>query len=296
MARYGRPYDPSIPSRVSDAGEADQYMASKATGSLRGKAVLVAGASSGIGRQVAIQLARRGAAVAVTARRAELLDSLSAEIRQAGGRCFAGQADATDPGAVEAFLDAAERDLGPVHAALLNIGAGPASHLPTANGAEILAVMRMNYDVTVNFLVPLVTRMRGRGGGLIAHTSSLAAFTGVPMQGPYSAAKSAARILIDTYRTELRGTGIRFLSVYPGFVATEKSADDGLPAPFEIPEAVCAARIIRAMESRRNDVAFPWQTAALTRLLRVAPKPLAGKIMLGFVPEGWIEAGEVPAA
>ena len=261
-----------------------------AAGSVSGKTVLVAGASSGIGRQVALQLAARGATVVATARRADLLDSLAAEIRLRGGTCFTAPADATDPAAVEAFLTGAEAEVGPIHAALLNIGAGPEYHMPTVTAAEILTAMQMNYDVTVNFLAPLVARMRERGG-LIAHTNSLAGFMGVPMQGPYSAAKAAVRILIDTYRTETRGTGIRFLSVYPGFVATERSTDDGIPAPFEITEERCAALIVRAMESNRRDVAFPWQTAALTRLIRLAPKPLASKIMLGFVPDGWLEHG-----
>jgi short-subunit dehydrogenase len=260
-----------------------------ATGSLSGKTVLVAGASSGIGRQVALQLAERRATVIATARREDLLDSLAAEIRAGGGRCHVEPVDACDPAAAELLLARAEGELGPIDAALLNIGAGPEYHTPTASAAEIRSAMQANYDVTVNFLAPLVARMREHGGGLIAHTNSLAGFAGVPMQGPYSAAKAAARILIDTYRTESRGSGVRFLSVYPGFVAAERSTGDGLPAPFEITEQQCAAHIIRAMESKRDDVAFPWQTAALMRLLRVLPKPLASSVMLGFTPDGWLE-------
>jgi NAD(P)-dependent dehydrogenase (short-subunit alcohol dehydrogenase family) len=258
------------------------------TRSLRGRTLLVAGASSGIGRHVALQAAARGAALVVTARSGDLLDSLAELIRAGGGTCLALPADATDPVAVEAMLATAEAQAGPIDAALLNVGAGPAYHLPTATTADVLGAMRANYETTVNYLVPLVARMRGRGG-LIAHTNSLAGLVGVPMQGPYSAAKAAVRILLDTYRTELRGSGIRFLSVHPGFVATERTSGDGIPAPFEISEQQCAARIIRAMESGRTDVAFPWQTATLTRLLRILPKPLAGRIMLSFVPDGWLD-------
>jgi len=261
---------------------------SVSTGSLRGRTVLIAGASSGIGWHVARQVAGRGAAVVVTARSAELLDALAVRIRSEGGTCLALPADGTDPEAVEAMLVAAEAALGPIHAALLNIGAGPAYHLPTATVGDVLGAMRVNYETTVNYLVPLVARMRDRGG-LIAHTNSLAGFLGVPMQGPYSAAKAAVRILLDTYRTELRGSGIRFLSIYPGFVATERTSDNVIPAPFEISTEQCATRIVRAMESRRDDVVFPWQTAALTRLLRIVPKPLASRIMLGFVPDGWLD-------
>jgi len=255
---------------------------------LRGRTVLLAGASSGIGRQVALRLARQDTTLVLSARRPQLLDSVAAEARALGGRCLALPVDATDPAAVEASLSRAEAEVGPIHAALLNIGAGPEYHLPTATTAEISAAMRVNYDVTVNYLVPLVARMRTRGG-LIAHTNSLAGFAGVPMQGPYSAAKAAARILIDTYRTELRGSGIRFLSIYPGFVATERTADDGIPAPFEISADQCAQRIVSAMESSRDDVAFPWQTATLARALRVMPKPLATRLMLRFVPAGWLD-------
>jgi short-subunit dehydrogenase len=265
-------------------------------GGLRGKTILIAGASSGIGRQVALQLARYDTSLVVSARSAPMLDSLAAEIRSLGSRCLAIPVDATDSAAVEASLSRAEAEVGPIDAALLNIGAGPEYHLPTATAGEISAAMRNNYDVTVNYLVPLVARMRGRRG-LIAHTNSLAGFVGVPMQGPYSAAKAAVRILMDTYRTELRGSGIRFLSIYPGFVATERTADDGIPAPFEISTQRCADRIVSAMESHRDDVSFPWQTAALTRALRILPKPLAGRIMMSFVPAGWLDkpAGQVPA-
>jgi hypothetical protein len=72
-------------------------------------------------------------------------------------------------------------------------------------------------------------------------------------------------------------------------VATETSADDGIPAPFEISENQCAQKIISAMESHRDDASFPWPTATLTRALRILPKPLAARIMLGFVPEGWLD-------
>ncbi|WP_433379464.1 SDR family NAD(P)-dependent oxidoreductase [Actinoplanes sp. CA-142083] len=229
---------------------------------LRGKVVLIAGASTGIGREVALQAARRGAsALVVSARSAERLETLAEQIRAVGARCCVTAVDATDAAAVEASLAAAEAEVGPIDVALLNIGAGPEYHLATATAEQITAAMRVNYDVTVNYLAPLTARMRGRGG-LIAHTNSLAGLIGVPMQGPYSAAKAAVRILLDTYRTELRGSGIRFLAIYPGFVATDRTHDDGIPAPFEISTEECAARVIRA-----------WNPAAVTSPSPGRPPP-----------------------
>src|SRR5690349_4695112 len=103
-----------------------------------------------------------------------------------------------------------------------------------ATVADIARVTAINYDAAVHYLVPLTGQMKGqRDGGLIAHTSPLAGLMGIPRQGPYSAAKSAARTLIDTARVELAPRGTRFTSIHPGFVATDRVGTDGLPKPFE---------------------------------------------------------------
>ncbi|MDB5971340.1 MAG: family NAD(P)-dependent oxidoreductase [Hydrocarboniphaga sp.] len=126
--------------------------------------------------------------------------------------------------------------------------------------------------------------MKASGGGLIAHTNSLAGFLGVPMQGPYSAAKAACRLLLDTSRAELRRYDIRFTSVYPGFIATERTAGDGIPAPFEKSAQACAAHIVRAMQREARDALFPWQTKWMTRVLQWLPKPWAAQLMLKLAP------------
>jgi NAD(P)-dependent dehydrogenase (short-subunit alcohol dehydrogenase family) len=78
--------------------------------------------------------------------------------------------------------------------------------------------------------------MKAQQSGLVAHTNSLAGFIGVPLQGPYSAAKGASRLLMDTCRMEFAEYGIKFTSIYPGFVATEVTINDRMPAPLEISE------------------------------------------------------------
>jgi short-subunit dehydrogenase len=247
---------------------------------LAGKTILISGASAGIGAEVARQLAGRQNRLIITARSRDLLDAVADAVRARGSTCLALTHDAADAPATQAVVDQIIDEVGPIDVALLNIGSGPAYNLATATIAEIDECMRLNYAVTVNYLVPLIAHMRERGAGLIAHTNSLACFLPVPMQGPYSAAKSAARTLIDTARTELRGSGIRFLSIYPGFIATARTAEDGIPAPFELSEAEAARHMIKAMESNRDDYCFPWQTTALTGLLRALPKRTAGSIML----------------
>jgi len=254
---------------------------------LTDKTMLVTGASSGIGRAVVRAVAGRNNRLIVTARRAELLESLRREVEDAGSRCLVQVCDALDEEAAARGVAEAAASFGSVDAALLNIGEGPIFNMATASAAEVKENMRINYDSMVNYLVPLVAQMRRQGHGLIAHTNSLAGFLGLPMQGPYSAAKAAGRILFDACRTELRSEGIRMVSLHPGFVATERVRQDGIPAPFEISEDTAARHIIRGMERERADVLFPFALRWLIRLARILPKPVVGRVVSQATPKSY---------
>jgi len=210
------------------------------------KVILIAGASSGMGRVVAIKLAAAGARIVVTARRKALLDSLATEIEAKGGSCLAIAADALDASAARDVVSAAIEKFGRIDIALLNAGGAPALDMRQMDAPAANQYMRLNYDVTVNYLFPVLQQMKTQRGGLVAHTNSLASFIGVPLQGPYSAAKGATRLLFDTCRIEFAEYGIKFTSIYPGFVATEATKNDGMPAPFEISEDKAADHIICA--------------------------------------------------
>jgi short-subunit dehydrogenase len=129
--------------------------------------------------------------------------------------------------------------------------------------------------------------MKQQGHGLIAHTNSLAGFLGLPMQGPYSAAKAAGRILMDSCRIELKPFGLKFVSIYPGFVATERVQSDGIPSPFEISEVDAAKHVVRALEKEKADYLFPFMTASLIRLARILPKSLTSKLLEKSVPSDY---------
>jgi len=251
---------------------------------LTNKTILVAGASSGIGRSVAVQLGKHNNRIVVCARRKEQLDELVAEIEANGSKALALPCDALDKDASAAAIQSAIDTFGKIDAALLNIGDGPAFNMSKATVDEITHNMDLNYTTMVNFLIPLIAHMKEQKAGLIAHTNSLAGFLGLPMQGPYSAAKAACRILLDTCRTELKSFGIKFVSAYPGFVATERVAEDGIPAPFEISEQVAAGHIIRAMKKEKSDYLFPFVTGSLIRLALILPKPVTGYILSKSVP------------
>lgn len=249
-----------------------------------GKVVLVVGASSGIGRALALRLADEGACVVATARRKEKLDALASEITQWGGQCLAMAADAQDPVAAEQLVQACVRRYGRIDVAVLNAGGAPALDMRKMDAPQVTGYMRSNYDVAVNYLFPVLHHMVHQGGGVVVQTNSLAGFLGVPLQGPYCAAKGALRLLIDTCRLEYGRYGIKFVSVYPGFIATQATANDGMPAPLEISEAKAVDHIMHALLREREDYLFPFTLRWLVRLALVLPKSVVNRILRNDVP------------
>lgn len=167
---------------------------------------------------------------------------------------------------------------------LLNAGGAPALDLRNMSARDVTGYMRSNYDVAVNYLFPVLAQMSQQRSGLVAHTNSLAGFLGVPLQGPYSAAKGALRLLVDTCRLEFHGRGISFVSLYPGFVATEQTANDGMPAVMEISEAQAADYMIAALRGRKPEFLFPWRMRWLVRLSLFLPKWVTFRTLLRDVP------------
>lgn len=243
------------------------------------KVVLIVGASSGMGRIVALKLAAAGAKVIITARRKPLLDALESEIIAKQGVCLSIAADALDANAAKNVVADAIQRFGRIDIALLNAGGAPALDMRHMDAAAVNQYMRTNYDVIVNYLFPVLEQMKIQRSGLIAHTNSLAGFIGVPLQGPYSAAKGAARLLIDTCRVEFAEYGIKFSCIYPGFVATEITKNDGMPASFEISEEKGAEHIKYAIEREKMDYLFPFIMRWQIRLALAIPKKLLYYIM-----------------
>ncbi|MCU1739313.1 MULTISPECIES: SDR family NAD(P)-dependent oxidoreductase [unclassified Pseudomonas] len=243
-------------------------------GGFDGKVVLIVGASSGMGRGLALRLAQEGAVVVATARRQEQLNELRREILGQGGKCLVRAADALNEQAAADLVAEVVALYGHLDVVVLNAGGAPALDMRRMNPGQVTAYMRSNYDVAVNYLFPALEQMRVQRNGLIVQTNSLAGFIGVPLQGPYCAAKGALRLLIDTCRIEFGGYGIRFLSLYPGFVATAQTANDGMPAPLELSEVDAVSHMLKAMRGKRWDYLFPWSIGWIVRLARVLPKPL----------------------
>jgi NAD(P)-dependent dehydrogenase (short-subunit alcohol dehydrogenase family) len=243
---------------------------------LRNKTILITGATSGLGRALALKLAAGNNRFIVTGRRLSLLESLAVELRAAGSECFIAAVDATDTAAVAAHLQANINELGRIDVAVLNAGGGEAHVLgrPGTTADEVLRIMNKNYASMVNYLCPLIEHMKQQGG-TIAYTSSPAGMFGLPKSGPYSAAKAAGRILFDTARIELGNTPIRFVALYPGFTYTDGLVSEEVPFKSLIIQPERAVReMIYAIERGRDHHIFPARIAWPIRLGRMLPEPV----------------------
>jgi len=242
------------------------------------KVVLITGASSGIGRALAVELGRRGARLGLTARRAEELLRVAEEVERAGGEALALPADVRNP---EALKDAAERvraRWGRVDVLIANAGMSTTTAGTQLNAGEAGDVISINVLGVVNSVAAVLPDMLERRSGQLVAISSLASYRGMPKSGAYSASKAAVSTFFESLRVDLRKSGIDVTVIHPGFIRTPMTAGRKKKLPFllEVEDAAC--RIIRAVERRARTYAFPWQLASLVRVIRHMPGRLYDRL------------------
>lgn len=225
---------------------------------------IVTGASSGIGRAVALRLAGDGRTVVAAARRAGELDALVGEIEAAGGRAVAAPTDVTELADLEKLVTTADA-VGSI-GALVNVAGLGRVHSVLAGDADVQRLLAVNLLAPIRLMRLVVPGMRERGHGAIVNIGSIAGEIGV--EGPYSASKFGLRGMTDSVRRELAGTGIGVTLVEPGYIATAMTAERAgrMPGPELVADAVAAA-LVRP----RRRVIVPGRYRAAAVLATVLP-------------------------
>lgn len=183
--------------------------------------IAITGASAGIGRATALCLAKRGASVAICARRQDRLDAVAAEIVAAGGTALAVVADVTRPEDMEAFVRATVERFGRLDVMLCNAGHGVYGEVDRVDPAQMREMMDVNFNGTFLAAQSALRVFRTQGHGHIIIVSSIVGRRGIPFMGPYSATKFAQVGLAECMRAELLGTSIHVSVVYPISTETE---------------------------------------------------------------------------
>jgi short-subunit dehydrogenase len=237
----------------------------------------ITGASSGIGRSLALALAARGEAIAAAARREELLAALAGEIQARGGRALALRCDVIRAEEVRAACARAEQALGPIDRLVANAGGGGRTPLAEFRADPIAEMLALNVVGAARCIEAVLPAMLARGRGHIVLLSSLAACRGLPGAAGYSAAKAALTALGEGLRAELRGRGIDVTLLLPGFVATRER---GRPRPFEVELEAATRRMVEAILARRSVCAFPLPLVLVAGALRLLPAALSDRIAM----------------
>jgi short-subunit dehydrogenase len=235
------------------------------------RTALITGASSGIGRALAIELARRGWSVALGARRADELDKAAGEIRGAGGRALVLPCDVGDPDAATEVVRRAERELGALDMVVANAGVGQYGHASQLTWKDVEPQIRINIAGALATLTAAIPIMLAQQRGHLVGVSSLAGKRGLPRSAAYCAAKAALSTFLESVRIDLAPAGIRVTDVQPGFVATPMTAGAKHARPMEWTSDKAASVIASRLERAPAVISFPWPLAFMSSLGRVMP-------------------------
>ncbi|SRR5882672_2293179 len=224
---------------------------------LDGQVSVVTGASSGIGRAVALELAARGSGVWLLARRSEVLEELAELARQRGARAFVGAVDLCDDAKLAHLCERMRAECGGVDILVHSAGLYARGAIGEASVAQLDAQYRANVRAPYLLTQLLLPALRERRGQIAFVNSSIVLQTRSGV-GQFAATQHALRALADTLRQEVNADGVRVLSVYPGRTATPRQAaihaDEGRPYHPERlmrPEDVAAA-LVQALATARS--------------------------------------------
>lgn len=256
--------------------------------------VLITGASSGIGAEVAKEFARRGFRLALLARRVDRLREVAASAaeaaRQAGHTSYPEPlvlaADVADTDALTAAIAEAEATLpGGIAIAILNAGIGRAQRIDRFDAKVAAEIIDVNLTANVHAIGALLPGMIARRCGQIVGVSSLAAYRGLPSSAVYSASKAGLTTMLEGLRLDLKPFDIRVTTVSPGFVRSEMTAVNRFKMPFLLDGDDAARRIVRGVLAGRREVRFPWPLVLGIRALRAMPDALFDWLAMRLLPE-----------
>ncbi len=247
--------------------------------SLVGQVALITGASSGIGWELARQLAVTGCKVGLVARREAPLRELQALITSKGSTAAIAIADVGQREQVEAAFQTIREQFGPIDLVIANAGVGKPTLLSPVNIADVEDMIRINLMGTIYTLSAALPEMFARKAGHLVAISSLAGYRALPGESAYCASKAAVNAYLDGLRIHLRGTGVQVTTVCPGFVKTPMTAMNTFHMPGLLEAEAAARRIIRAIQAGTKVYNFPWRLHLMVKLSRWLPDRLMNWVM-----------------
>jgi len=255
---------------------------------VNGKTIVVTGAGSGMGRELTLELVRRGAQVAAVDMRKETLAETEKLGEAEGGKVATFTLDITDEAAVAKLPAQVKKKLGEADGLINN--AGIIQKFVKVNELELedaMRVMRVNFDGPLMLIKAFLPGLLSRPEAHLLNVSSMGAYAPVPGQSVYGASKAAIKLLTEGLRSELKGTNVGVTVVFPGAIATNIAQNSGMAMPANMEDApqqkttaadVAAKQMVDAIESGNPRITIGSDAKFMDRLSRLSPLKAADLI------------------
>lgn len=238
--------------------------------------IFLTGASSGIGAALACHYAAAGATLGLIARRRHELERLSAETT---ARCEIYPLDVRDGAAIAGAARHFTGKHGLPHAVIANAGVSVGTLTDFAEDTRVFQeILDTNVMGMVNTFQPFIAGMRERRAGALVGIASVAGYRGLPGAAAYSASKAAAITYLESLRLELRGSGVKVITICPGFIDTPLTKNNSYPMPFLMRADAAAAQIASLVARGSEYAVIPWQMGVVARAMHLMPRWLYDRL------------------
>ena len=237
------------------------------------KKVFITGASSGIGKALALAYAKRGYSVGLTARREKILQDVAQACEKLGGTPFVYRLDVQDVEKCKSVADQFMADAGNIDIAIANAGIGGDDGLFSGDSNQINTILNTNILGVTNTLMPFIPAMKAQNSGALVCISSVASFMPLPFHGGYSSSKIAIRMIFDSWRPTLQKYKIKTISICPGFVDTPIVKGPARRFPMKSAEDA-AEQFIKVIDLGYSTYIYPWPYRILILIVQLTPERL----------------------
>ncbi len=232
--------------------------------------VFITGASSGLGKALALQYAAEGAIIGLAARQPGKLQALAESLNRP---CAGYPLDVRDAPAMRWAAQDFIRRFGVPDIVIACAGVSCGNLTEREEDLEVFqGVLDINVTGMVKTFQPFVDPMRRAGRGALVGIASVAGLRGLPGSGAYSASKAAVISYLESLRVELRGSGLQVTAICPGYIDTPMTAANPYSMPFLLSAERAAAKVRRVIAARRPFAVIPWQMGIISFLLRHLPR------------------------
>jgi short-subunit dehydrogenase len=246
------------------------------------KLVFITGASSGIGQALAWRYHQAGWRLALSARRGGVIEDWAGQHGLARDRYRVYEADVADQCSIVAAGQDCLSKQGVPDTVVANAGISIGMDTAAREDLDVMArVFATNNVGMAGTFHPFLAPMAQRGSGRLAGIASVAGIRGLPGHGAYCASKAAAIAYCESLRGELRGTGLKVVTICPGYIDTPLTRKNRYPMPFLMPAPAFADKAFDAIEAGVSYRVIPWQMAVVAKLLRLLPNGLFDAAMAG---------------